>query len=62
MLLPWYLFVSKDMNQKQYFKENGRPLLMDYLNLELEKKVLTEVLSLASNQLIISLSPGEDSC
>lgn len=29
----------KDTNQKAYFAKYGRPMLMDYVNKELEKKV-----------------------
>ena len=29
----------KDLNQKQYYEKYGRPLLMDYMQKELEKKV-----------------------
>lgn len=29
----------KDINQRNYYEKHGRPLLMDYLELELEKKV-----------------------
>lgn len=29
----------KDTNQRDYFAKHGRPMLMDYVNRELEKKV-----------------------
>ena len=30
---------KKDVNQKEYFAKHGRPMLMDYVNKELDKKV-----------------------
>ena len=32
-------YLLQDANQKAYLKENGKPLLMDYVELELKEKV-----------------------
>ena len=34
--------LSQDANQLKYYEEHGAPLLLDYVQLELKKKVRTE--------------------
>ena len=43
----------KDIHQREYFEKHGRPMLLDYVNAELEKKVtkltqLTKLTKLSS--------------